>query len=479
MAHTHTRFVRDWLATLKVGEVCIGCSSAVGRSGCCSAVTSVTLAGIAASIQSENDTHVIVVVARGTDGVGDVVMTSNTGARTRSINGFTYLLRGAVDIVSPVVGQLNTVVTITGAGMLGGGSSATSVTLVNVAATVISASDTTITVIANDIAPGSEGRGDVVIISDTGSVVTYSRGFTYAPKGAISSVSPSVGVKLSTITISGTSLRGQGDIVTSVTLDGVQSSIVTETNSVVVVTAADAPEGAVAGDVVLTAETGATVTALSAFQYLTPADVTSVAPAFGQIATVVTIEGTTLFSGGTSLAQVFLDGTEVQSIVPGYNASYVEVVAARASASVTAGSVRLVSNIGTFNSFPGLFTYRAEGVISSVSPKRGRQGTRVTITGDRLNGGGSEVVAVTLGGNAVEQIVSESSVSVEVIAPAGVSVVGYTDLSDTVLTASSGAVVTLENSWVHRYRWREMEWPLVGWRVARMELLLRMRVIHI
>ena len=101
------------------------------------------------------------------------------------------------------------------------------------------------------------------------------------------------------------------------------------------------------------------------------------------------------------MAQVFLDGTEVQSIVPGYNASYVEVVAARASASVTAGSVRLVSNIGTFNSFPGLFTYRAEGVISSVSPKRGRQGTRVTITGDRLNGGGSEVVAVTLGGNAV------------------------------------------------------------------------------
>ena len=76
--------------------------------------------------------------------------------------------------------------------------------------------------------------------------------------------------------------------------------------------------------------------------------------------------------------------------------------------------------------------------VAKVTPNSGLTGTVIEIEGERLQGGGGEVVSVTVGGEEVTTIKSESDTSVTVVVPES----DATNPVDIVLTSDSGAVVT-------------------------------------
>ena len=213
----------------------------------------------------------------------------------------------------------------------------------------------------------------------------------------------------------------------------------------VVVVAADAPAAA-ADDVVITATSGATVTLADGWTYLTPGNIIGVAPANGQFGTAVVITGTTLFAGGTTIDSVTLAGVSVSSIDATQSETRIEVVAA-ASAATAAADVVMVSDIGTTVTGSNFWTYLTPGAVTGVEPSSGLVGTVVTISGSNLQGGGSEVVTVTLGGIGAS-ISSENNTDVVVVAGASPAATGAVDV---VLTANSGAVVTGTGAWSYTF----------------------------
>jgi hypothetical protein len=143
-------------------------------------LSSVTLGGVAARIVSANSS-VIELVAGGSSSAilnGDVVLIASTDATTTLTGGWTYVSPGDIDSIAPSIGSLNTIVTIAGSGLLGGGTTTQSVTLAGIPVrSIVSVSASEIVVIANLSATSL--TGDVVIISDSGAIVTQASGWTY------------------------------------------------------------------------------------------------------------------------------------------------------------------------------------------------------------------------------------------------------------------------------------------------------------
>jgi len=210
-------------------------------------ITIVTLAGESADVASGNDTHVAVVaVASDTAGLGHVVVTANTGAVTTAEGAWTYLA-SSIDSIEPNSGQLNTLVTIQGAGMIGGGDSLTAATIADRAATIVSANDTYIVLRASSStldAVGAEATGAIVLTAASGAVTSSTdSAFVYLFEGNITSVSPAVGPGFQVVTIQGTALLGGRDAVASVTLGGNDAEVESESETAIVVTAAIASSG--------------------------------------------------------------------------------------------------------------------------------------------------------------------------------------------------------------------------------------------
>jgi hypothetical protein len=345
-------------------------------------IDTVTLAGAAATIDSQSNTKVEVTATANSAGKGAVKLTADSGATTVLDNGFTYVAVGAVTSVEPSSGQLDTKVTITGTTMLGGGATLKTATLAGAATTITSGNDTYIVVVAKS---GTAGVGAVVLTANTGAIVSSSTtAWTQLTDGNITSLSKSSGVLGVEVTISGTSLLAGGSTLSTVTLAGVEATISSAANDKVVVVAADAPQGA-ASDVVITADTGATVTQSSAWTYLTPGNITSVAPTEGQYGTVVVISGTTLFAGGTKITSVKLGGIAVDSIDATQSETRIQVVAPAANATNVTDIV-MVSDIGTTVTGSKLWKYRTAGAVSTLTPNKGRTGTEVLIEGTSLRG---------------------------------------------------------------------------------------------
>ena len=166
---------------------------------------------------------------------------------------------GTIQKVGPNKGQQGTVVTITGTTLLGGGTAVHKITLAGTAIESLKngASDTSITVTA--ATPAKVGKGDVVIVSDSGAVVTLAGGFTYVEAGTITKISPSSGQFGTRVTITGTGMRSGGSKVAAVKLTGLDvGKIVSESDTEITVVASSAAEYA-KGSVLLVADTGAPV----------------------------------------------------------------------------------------------------------------------------------------------------------------------------------------------------------------------------
>jgi len=240
--------------------------------------------------------------------------------------------------------------------------------------------------------------------------------------------------------ITGSALRGGGNSVDKVTLGGVEVwKLVTETDTevTVVVPRADA---AADTNVVLTADTGAVVTALSAWTYLAEGEITSVGPESGQVGTRVTIEGTSLFGGGDALESVTLAGVDVKIISANDSIAIVVIE----DPSTGTGSVVLTSNTGAIVSVDDAFTLVDVGKVTVVSPGRGQYGTVVAIHGDNLFGGGSKLKSITFDGKVPLELVESSNTYIKVRIDASDPGVG-----NIVIISNTFAEVVLENGWTY------------------------------
>jgi len=174
------------------------------------------------------------------------------------------------------------------------------------------------------------------------------------------------------------------------------------------------------GDVLLVADTGATVTLGNGFSYGPQASIINANPPQGQYGTVVVIVGTFMLGQGQDIVSVTLDGVEVHAIT--LSGDFVlTVVAARGNVSSTPGDVVVTSNTGSFVVGASKFSYLEEGVITSVFPSSGQVGTYVTITGERLFGGGTALDSVSLNGLDVDEIVLANNTIVVVRASASLN----------------------------------------------------------
>ena len=401
------------------------------------------LAGVAVeSVESSSDTTVVVVAAASVAVSGSVKLVADTGAAIVRATSWTYVAAGVVTRVSPSSGQLGTRVTISGTGLFGGGSSVASVSFGSVATSFVDANSTTVIVDAQ--AGGVAGVAvDVTIVANTGARVVAAGGWTPVSAGVISAVTPNNGQGGSRVNITGSNLLGGGSSIVSVSLAGVSVASIAEgkSNTIVrVVAGVSASSGS--GDVVPVANTGATVTLVGGFTYLTAGSISTVTPSSGQDGTLVEIAFANFIHGGESIVSVSFGSTPAASFVQVSN-TLVRAVLQHASAGVV--DVRLVSSTGAVVDSLGGFTYLVRGVISSVSPNTGQDGSSVVISGLRLLGGGSSITSVTLAGVPVVSITSfsDSSVVVETAFSASAGPGAVT------LTADTGAVITLSNGFTY------------------------------
>jgi len=357
----------------------------------------VTLAGIAASIQSSSSTQVVVIVARSATGlVGAVTLNAVSGAKVERLGGWTYVAPASIVTVTPSLGQVGTRVTVAGTALLAGGQSIASASLAGAAVeSIVSASDTAVVLITGG--QGADVQGDVLFVINTGARVYTSSGtaWTYSVASQVVTVTPNSGQLGTRVTIAGARLLGGGSSVSSVTLAGVAATVVSGTDSTIVLTVA-AGAAAVTGHVVVTSDTGARAVLDNSWQYVAPAVVTSVQPRTGQLNTLITVAGTGLLGGGASVASALIGATAAVVV----SSSDIAVVLRVATAAAGAAVIMLTADSGAQVTATGFFTQLADGVIVTVAPSSGMLGTRVTLTGSRLLAGGGAAVSVTLGGEA-------------------------------------------------------------------------------
>ena len=390
------------------------------------AVTVVTLATLKARI-IDSKCGIVVAEAQdyGAETKGDVVLTSETGSRVTSANGWTYIASGKITSVTPGAGAASTKIVIKGEGLLGGGKSVGSVTLAGVAAFVDkdTATDTEISVVAFAPAANTPQPGDVVITGNTGVVVRKVKGWLYS---RIDAVTPPSGQRGTVVDIKGVALFAGGSKVAGVSLGGVPvlKIINQSATHVQVVARGHSVDLTTPGEVVLTADNGQKITLKDAFSYTVAGAINKVTPIKGQQGTYVTITGVDLFGGGTKAVSVELAGTTASKIIDGATKTRIEVVASLSKA--TAGDIVITADTGATvvlqdgtakNVLPdGKWTYLPPAVIKSVDPPIGQRDSIVTISGEHLLGGGEKITAVSLSTIDVKKIVSSTDSKIVVVA---------------------------------------------------------------
>ena len=136
----------------------------------------------------------------------------------------------------------------------------------------------------------------------------------------------------------------------------------------------------------------------------------------------MTIEGQSLIGGGASLDTVVVGDLVVSNIDIANETMIVGVVG-----NGTAGSVDVVvtADTGAQVTQNDGFEYLAIGVIDSISPASGQQGSLVTISGERMLGGGESIESLSLAGIAVFSVKTSGDTSIVAIAAVSAeSVVG-------------------------------------------------------
>ena len=422
-------------------------------------VSSVTLAGFNTDIVSQTDVSLVVQITDNYDSsgaaiIGSIIITSVDGARydskfTENIT-FTYV-QVKIDTVSPVQGQNGTRVTLTGIGLLAGANSIASVMLAGIEAETINvASDTLITVSAGGYynATGSE---NIEYTVNTGAMVTIANSWSYISLGEIITVTPTNGSKGTVVNILGDGLLGGGVKAEVVFLNGVEALEVLVSNDKIVQVRAGDSDPKMAGEVTIISNTGAilssTINNDLSFEYIAaPGTIDTIMPMAGQFGTKVTIIGIDLHKG-EGISSVTIAG--VEATILKYNSTEVEVIVQRPPiTSSFSGLVVIESDYRSLIESANNFTYLREGDITSIVPSQGQRGTRVTIKGNRLYGGGSTITSVVMAG-IMANISSLSDSEIQVEIKENTDSLTEDVNGDILLISNSGAQVSLIDSWTY------------------------------
>jgi hypothetical protein len=404
-----------------------------------------TLGGVAADIRNASDTEVVLRAADGASAVDETVeLTADTGALVTRPGVFTYLQNGLIESVDPSTGQAGALVTLRGLRLLAGASAVQRVTLAGIPADDVVFENDTVVVVVAGASPVAIPGGPVVLEAVTEATVFGDLGvsFAYAAPAAIDALEPADGVAGTVVTIRGTSLLNGGRDVQAVFLaDQAVEAILNVSDTAVVVRAGQPTNAFVGtGDVVIENVDGALATRVDGFTYLAAGQIVAVEPAVGQFKTTVVIRVTNLLGGSDELDRVELAGVQAELIVA--NNTHVEVRAGASQTATGAGAVRLVNKEGAEVALAGSFAYLEPGVVTLVAPPSGQLGTRITLTGSRLFGGGTTLRLVTLAGVPVLDVLSVEDAQMVVRAGASLPLTNGT----VVIESDSGAQVVLEDA---------------------------------
>ena len=390
--------------------------------------------------------------------VGPIVVRNSLGFsdNTSGTLNFTYV-QVNVTSVSPSRGQNGTMVTIQGVGLLAGATEVVTLWLDSVPVRSIITANDSVIVVQADYSNMSTPLGNITYLTNTGAMVTAPQTWYYVAPAMVSSVTPSNGSQGTTVTIRGTQLLAGSDSVDAVYLDGVAAStVVIAFNTVIQVTAGyrnSSITDTIPGPVSVRLSTGAVWTATNArFTYVQPGTITMVTPLQGQNGTVINITGTSLYPLGDNVASVTLAGVSARVVSTGN--TFIQVIAGRpATLESFSGPVIVQATSGSFLRYANNFTYLQEGIIFSVTPSQGQNGTRVRIEGENLLGGGSMLDVVWLAGRPANiDVANSNNTSVMVTATENPYSFNETISGDVLLISNTGAHVRRIDGWQYIQR---------------------------
>ena len=426
----------------------------------------VTLAGgISTNILFFNDTTIICNVSQLVDSVylpivGPITVQNSFGfsANTSGTLNFTYL---DVDIMNvfPNQGQNGTIVTIKGTRLLAGATNIAGVLLNDI--TVHKVMTTTNNMIVVQAAYSYRGTslGNITYFTDSGAKITIPNVWRYVPPAVVSSVTPINGTEGTIVTIRGTELLAGSNIgpssVNTVCLDGTATSevLIAFDTVIQVIATSSSNNDSIPGTVSIHLSSGAWIFTTKTFSYFQPGVITSIRPLEGQNGTIVNITGTSLYPIGDSLMSVALAG--VNAHIVSATTNFIQVVAARPSILESfSGAVVIQALSGALLKYKiSNFTYLQEGIVYSVFPSKGQNGTTVEIKGYNLFGGGGGIHGVRLAGVAA-YINANSTADDCIVVTVGENTASYNEsiIGDVLLVSTSGAHTRRVDGWLYEQK---------------------------
>lgn len=377
-------------------------------------IASVLLAGIEAIlIGTPNDTYIQVQAMSSPPLTGSVTITLSTGAVISSTGiEFQYQATGNISTVTPAVGTVGTMVTITGTNLLGGGTQAQTMMLNGVLADVIANGNSHMTVRANVDYNITGDPGAVIIISETGSIVMRENAWTYEKLGDITSFTPQSGQQGINVLIGGVSLIGtSGSHIVEVTLAGIPATITFQNNTMLTATAGYS-NISLTGPIILKAYSGPIITSNSNWSYY-EASIVSASPTTGVYGTYVTLDGVNIIEepgSNSTISNVTFGTIEAYNIVV-LSQNSIQVRAGNSDVPTGPLTVQVTLTSGIFLTLQNQWSYLPPGRIASVEPVTGAPGENITIYGSSLVPTGATSASVTTGDSrAFEAVIVNTSV---------------------------------------------------------------------
>ena len=343
---------------------------------------------------------------------GNVSITINTtqallsgqlfdGPYTFRDNAWTQLEDGLVRDIVPPAAQPGRTILLCGDRLLGGGSTIDTLLLADESTLQFNSTPTTmvfassiseecITAVVPTPSGGSTVTGRAVLTADTGAIVESTTSFTFA---AINSIAPMRGQPGTVVTISGVALlSGYDSVIPTVYLSGVEASLISYNSTTIAMRAVapPIPQGSgmmsnlidlydIAGDVSIeitanfTGPTTFSVSTEAAWTYLTPGEINTISPTFGQLGTQIIINGSNLLGYGSSLVRATIGGMDAN--IESATENVVILSTPNLGSVPQNATIVLFSDSGAEIRGENLYEYRERGVVMSTQPTNGQNGT--------------------------------------------------------------------------------------------------------
>ena len=319
---------------------------------------------------------------------------TNDGPYTFSDTLWTQLEDGVVAQIVPPAVQIGGMLSMCGERLLGGGSNIASISIAEQSVDTFGAVEPNpfsalpsecISATVPDVPnPGGGVIGRILIEADTGAIVESLPGvsFTYAVIGIATPAQGQVGTE---VTITGVELlSGYSVLQLTVFFSGIETTVLSA-NANTVVVRVESPESIgsgnsadiinTPGDIVISVSRDGrmyNVSQADSWTYLAAGEIEQVEPNFGQFGTRIILTGTNLLGYGTDLRKALV-GNASATVVSANDS--VVVIDAPDIQSLGFVDIILESSNGALVSLNDGFEYRERGVITSLSPTSGQNGT--------------------------------------------------------------------------------------------------------